>query len=520
MVPCDLLVFLTYISSRPIGNAEYKPEYSERWFLWPLVLSLAPIQKLKLTSRQKAQLRRPRPFLFLAILATFGLPWLLLFKTGAQARTQATQVDAAADIFLSQISQQSQNGAAKQFDRLAAKLGFIPNSADALLQVDTDAEQDYRAIEALLDAFLASQLTKTTGVLATPPDELSHYLTQYEIPLAALQAHLLEKPAPLWEIDFERMSEIGYSPPGFINVLNTQKLLLLSAASHAQAADTDRMLQAMEASWRLNEAISQQPDLVSQMLVSFTAEQQSGLLRHMEGIPVVWQERWRKRLSDRNRISGFIDDSIDKDTFETSSRQSLERSITSGLQFDVWLQYKMLQRSLLSPTVRRSAYGRSDSRLSATVSYWFSPVYYFSLNNIDTQATSQRAIEILRTLNICKTTQAEAEQQISVEKTAVWNRNRLPAETFARRWKAAGERALTLELTQKILQAKQLAHQNGEWPAALPGLDSDVCPGEFWLYERTDDGAIALSFSAEIDSLARVPLHYRSPNLSSKPKGF
>ena len=179
-----------------------------------------------------------------------------------------------------------------------------------------------------------------------------------------------------------------------------------------------------------------------------------------------------------------------------------------------------MQRSLLSANARRSANKRSARPLSATVSYWFSPVYYFSLSNIDTHATSQRAIEILRTLDVCQTTRADAEQQISVAKTAVWNSNRLPAETMARRWKESGDRALTLELTQKILLAKQLAQQTGEWPVALPDLDSNVCPGESWIYERTKDGAIALSFSTEIDSQARVPMQYQSPNLPSKLKGF
>ena len=121
-------------------------------------------------------------------------------------------------------------------------------------------------------------------------------MLRYEVSLVALQANLLENPAPLWEIDFEQMSEIGYSSPGFINVLNTQKLLLLLAASHAQKAKTDQMLQAMEASWRLNESISKHPDLVSQLLVSFTAEQQSGLLRHIEGIPVVWQRKMANQI--------------------------------------------------------------------------------------------------------------------------------------------------------------------------------------------------------------------------------
>ncbi len=447
------------------------------------------------------QLRRSRPFLLLAVLAVFGLPWVLLFKTGAQARTQSARMDVAADVFLSQIPQQSQNDEANQFDRLAAQLGFVPNSADALVRVDMVAERDYRAIEGLLNEFLTSQLAKTTGPLEALPAELNDYLIKYEVALAALQAHLIDQPAPLWDVNLELMSEIGYASPGFINVLNTQKLLLLLAVSHGQDADANLMLQAMEASWMLNESVSKQPDLVSQLLVSLTAEQQSGLLRHMEGVPATWQAKWQTRLSDRNRIAGFVGSS----TFKTSSRQPPERSITSGLQFDAWLQYKMLQRSLLSPTARLS-----NNRLTSTVSYWFSPVYYFSLSNLDTYTTSQRAIEILKTLDVCKTTQADVEQQISEEKTAAWNSNRLPVETLARRWKEAGDRALALELTQKVLMAKQM-QQDRESPLALPNLNSDVCPGESWIYERTDDGAIAFSFSAEVTSQSKVPLSYHFP---------
>ena len=139
------------------------------------------------------QLRRSRPFSLLAVLAVFGLPWVLLFKTGAQARTQSARMDVAADVFLSQIPQQSQNDQANQFDRLAAQLGFVPNSADALVRVDMVAERDYRAIEGLLNEFLTSQLAKTTGPLEVLPAELNDYLIEYEVALAALQAHLQKR---------------------------------------------------------------------------------------------------------------------------------------------------------------------------------------------------------------------------------------------------------------------------------------------------------------------------------------
>ena len=432
------------------------------------------------------------------------MPWILLFKTGMQARRQGVEMDRAANVFLARFATQPQNAAAKQFDRLAAALGFIPNSsADALLRVDTDAEKDYRAIEPLLKDFLRSQVTKTTGPLERIPLRLRHYLNEYQTPLNAVQSQLLENELPLWEIDFERMSEINYPFPGFINALGVRNLLLLSAIDHSQNGRTDQMLQAMEASWQLNEAIAQRPDLVSQLLVSLTAEQQAGILRHLEGVPAVWQAR----LSDRSQQDSF--------------------SIRSGLQFDAWLQYRVLQRSLLSrigqvPAHRSLAVGGSTeftqsiaaASHSSKLFYWFSPAYYLSLKNIDTNETSQRAIAQLSQLDVCQTTRSAAAQRLAQEKTAVWNSSVLPAQTLARRWKDSGDRALALELTQKALVVKQLARSN-RWPATLPDLDSKICPGETWLYKHSEDG-ITLSFSAQINSEALVPLQYQFNQEGSK----
>ena len=460
---------------------------------------------MKLTPRQKAQLRRPRPFLFLAILSVFGLPWLLLFKTGIQARRQSAEMDKAATAFLAQFPSQSQNSAARQFDRLAADLGFTPNSnADDLLRVDIEAEQDYRKIEASLNGYLTTQFANPSGALSPLPIQLKDYLLLHESSLVALQSHLLASTPPIWDVDLVRMTEITASSPGFINVLNVQKLLLLLAIDCAYYGRTDQMLQAMEASWRLNEALSERPDLIAQLLVSFTAEQQAGLLRHVE-MSSVWQETWQKRLSDRNFITRPVESTLSKVPPGQLAQRSAGRSVVGGLQFNAWLQYRTLQRSLLSQTTRRSS-----SRLLSALSYWFSPVYYFSLRNIDTHSVSQRAIGTLKTLNVCQTTRLEAKQQLSLEKTAVWNSNHLPVETLVRRWKDAGERSLSLELTQKILLAKQLAQTNGQWPATLPALESDICPGEYWIYQRAENGAIAFSFSAQIDPQTVVPLFYRS----------
>lgn len=465
-------------------------------------------KELKLTSRQKAQLRRPRPFLFLAILAVFGLPWLLLFKTGIQARKQAAQMNQEATVFLARFPKQTQNDTARQFDRLAADLGFIPNGSADLLRINAEAAEDYSKIQTQLNQFLAAQLTKSSAPLSPLPAELSQYLSAYQPSLTTLQ-ELLASDAPVWDVDLAQMTAVTASSPGFTNVLHVQKLLMLLALDHFHQGRTDQMLQAMESSWRLNEALSERPDLVSQLLVSLTAEQQSGLLRHAEALPPVWQETWQKRLSDRNLITRQADRVVGESAQVQLNQPLSGRSVVGGLQFSTWLQYSVLQQSLFPSTSRLSS-NNASSGLRRTLSYWFSPAYYFSLRNLNTHAISQQAVETLKTLDICKTTRLEAEYRLGLEETASWNSNHLPVETLVRRWKDAGERSLSLELTQKILSAKQLAQSNEQWPATLPNLASDVCPGEYWIYERKENESVVFSFSAQLASQTIVPLHYRS----------
>lgn len=467
---------------------------------------------LKFTACQRTflKVKRLRSFLFLSVLAALGMPWLLLFNAGVRARKQSARMDEAASYFLTHFPAQSQNSAAARFDRLAAELGFVSNGSTKLF-VAAAAEQDYRRIAALLDDFLETQLSKSSGSLDALPEELSQYLAKYKSSLTALQTHLLESPAPVWALDIDRMSRADYPHPGFTNAFNVQKLLLLLAVERSASGHLEQMMQAMEASWRLNEAISQRPDLVSQLLVSSTIERQAGLLRHMDSVPAVGLEVWQERLSGALQQTPFAGraDQRSGGGRRLALNLSGDSGVLAGLQFDSWLQYRVLQRSL-SSTIRFSGEGPL-----AALSYWFSPVYYFELTNVDTRSASQLAIETLAGLDVCQTTSLEAEQLLNSGGTAAWNDARLPVEMLVRRWKLASDRQLALELTQKILLVQQAAQLSGQWPSRLPNLDSEVCLGEYWTYEHSKDDstlsggeAISLSFSTSVDSQITVPLHY------------
>jgi hypothetical protein len=46
---------------------------------------------------------------------------------------------------------------------------------------------------------------------------------------------------------------------------------------------------------------------------------------------------------------------------------------------------------------------------------------------------------------------------------------------------------LELELTQKVLQVKEMAATEGKLPESLPNAESAVCPGYQWVYEVSGD---------------------------------
>ena len=271
-----------------------------------------------------------------------------------------------------------------------------------------------------------------------------------------------------------------------MNTRNTQKLLLVSAIDYYQHNQPDQMVAALEASWRLNQAVSHRPDLISQVSASAVSEYQAGLLRHLNGVPSSWQARL--------------------------AQQAEQQSVINGVRFDVWLQYESLQKSLSLATTSASATSSiSVKRLSNSLAYWFSPVHYFNLTNIDAAQTAHRALDRLSTLDPCSTTQAEAEAMLAKEVTAQWNTALAPVPAvLARRWKVAGDRTLALELTQKVLQAKQQAQATGQWPDSLPNTASIACPKEHWIYQREDNNTITISLSTQLMPAPSLPLSYQS----------
>lgn len=378
-------------------------------------------------------------------------------------RQQAT-TDIQANAFFARFPATRLNDSAQQIDRLGAALGFSPNARYLdPAEIDSVAAADFRAIDQSLTEFLQAQTTLVSGPLTLLPADLSTYLNIYRGKITSAQQQILASDLPQWELSGETLFDPNYPPPGFFNIFYLQKLILLSAIDYHHTGQRARMIAAMDASWRLNQAIAQRPDLVSQLLFSIVLAQQASLLRHFDAVPTYWQARL--------------------------ASHSPQQAILTGLQFENWLKYKLSQSTW-------------------PARQWFSMQPYFELKTIRAINTAHTAVDWLATTDICSMPQTVVERRLAARQV-----NEGGAETafssaaIARRWKRAGDRALAIELSQHVLAAKQQRAEQGMWPTTLPNLDSQVCPGERWVYELTGD-TITLSLSKQLVTGAVVPLRY------------
>lgn len=427
-----------------------------------------------LSTKYALQRNRLRLSLLLALLCLLCSPWLALLWVSVQGRSQQAQANVEADAFFAQFPAALQgnsiqpNDSAQKLDRIGATLGFSPNAQYLEpVVIDQIAVADFKRIDAVLTRFLQEQTALISGPLQPLPADLAAYLGTYQDRINGAQQQILDGDRPHWQMDLASMFDPSYPSPGLFNVLYLQKLILLSAIDYQHQGQTESMLSAMEASWKLNQAIAQRPDLVSQLLSSIVLAQQASLLRHLEGIPAHQQPHWQARLASH----------------------SPQQAILTGLQFESWLKYKTLQSSWVA---RNGIYSST-----------------FKLRTLRATSTTQTALDWLATTDVCSLSQVAVER--TLEKLQVDRGGpeaAFSSAAIARRWKSAGDRALALELSWHVLAVKQRRLEQGTWPAQLPNLTSQTCPEERWVYKRTED-TITLSLSKQLVTGTVIPLKYR-----------
>lgn len=445
-------------------------------------LTLAPL--MPLTSQQKKQLNRSRPGLFILVVSLLSTPWIFLYILGAQVRQHKPVVDQQAEAYFTKQRPQEQNDSAEVFEHFSGRLGLIPNiTTNPPVIVSKQEQALLQTLDPSIIQYLQAQTAKIDGTLDPLPVELQSYVNSHQPILEALQSYLLTQPAPQWELDISQLTDVRYALPGFVNVLKVQRLLLISAIYYQQNDQSEQAFLALEASWQLNQAIKQRTDLTSQTLASVILAEQTGLVRHMDGVPVQWQRRM--------------------------SVKAQPHSIMDGVSFETWLRYRIAQEGFLAiapSTPTHPSLQRTLTLLWAK----FSPRAYFQLVFLANTNSANSAIQKLSAMNVCDTPPIMAERMLKAEQTSRWRKSvALSPFLTTKRWKINEMRSLAQELSEKVLWAKHHHQESGTWPKALPMASSRTCPNEHWVYTVTEDNVMTITFSKRLITLPAIPLRYQ-----------
>jgi hypothetical protein len=372
------------------------------------------------------------------------------------------------------------NEPARTLERLAAPLGIelAPRSSNGRNRPSARAAAEFAEIREELGLYMDRQLERPRRAIEPPPEAVAIYLQAHEDDVEAVRRQLQGGAEPRWELRPEMLGEVQL--PNLLGHLNLQMVLLADALVRARVGDDEAALSDLEASWRLNAAIREDPVLVTQLAAIAVNRRQIGTLRQLDEAPA----RWRDRLIEHDA----------------------RRSLLEALSFEgrVWIRLDE------SPELRDASKVRQRVFWAAV-----RPLIRFSLADVSDRY--RRRLENLAAVDaICDTDLRNTESDLNPP-IPKWNLiGGAVMPDFADLPGRSARLELDLELTTKLLEARTARRENdGRWPESLPGIGRSLaCPGDHWLYEATPDGAMSIVFSREVswpepkDKGVMLPMRY------------
>ncbi len=358
------------------------------------------------------------------------------------------------EAILARFPKREANAAALELERLSAGVGIniAPRAFEDRTRPDEAAQKRYGEVRVELRRWLDEQLDRAARGVAPAPPAVTAFLDERRDDLDAVRRHLLSSPTPRWEMELERL--FAAPIPNLLGHLELQRVLLADALARAARGDATTALEDLEAGWRLNVALREDPTLIEQLVSMAIARMHAGALRQLGDVPAVW----RSRLGEHDF----------RDSFMTALR--MEGWVWSQLDGSEDLQS-----------------GGMTQRVLATVA---KPYYRYCLAQVSDEYRERLAnltgLEVL-----CDSDLAAQGADLNVE-VPRWN---IVGDSLVPNLTNAVDRMrrleLDLELTGHVLALAD--------PAAAPEeLPSAVCPADRWLYETSPDGAMSVAFSREI----------------------
>jgi hypothetical protein len=399
-------------------------------------------------------LKKQLKIFLITTLILFGLGALGLIIANALASEPEKSIESDRQQFLSQFPDSPTNESAKELEKLALPLGLdlvkMPDEEEAAI-AETQ-KQAFEEIKEELDKYLDGAVAQTSERIEAPPEKLQRYLETNAATLEALSDYALKEEAPQWETDITWIAtgDLSTPLPNWIGLLNLEKILLLDALQKSREGRNEEAIARFAASWKIRQSLDGRPELIAQLVNAVVLRLQGGTLRQFEEVPPEWQQRLVERDVIREMITAIEGEFLF--VYEAT------RDVTD------WELEGEEALFLNSPI------GRTYVRWSA----------------IDTYHSSNSLPPLLETSNVCSFDEEAIAP--SLRQVAWWNiLGQIAQPSFSSQWERAGRIMLELELTEKVLQVKEMAAKEGKLPESLPNAESAVCPGYQWVYEVSGD---------------------------------
>ncbi|MDQ6892618.1 MAG: hypothetical protein M3167_08045 [Acidobacteriota bacterium] len=328
--------------------------------------------------------------------------------------------------------------------------------------------EPYRSVAEAVPSYLDAELTSSGDRAGAPPGVLRDFLETHSAELDSLVVFLAgRREPPVW------VSAVSLGPeasiPNLLGQIRLQKLLVADCLYSLHGGRTDNAERVLLASWNLNASIRDRPDVISQLIAIAVARMQSGVARR-----IFLAGPWRDRLAAHDYRASFL--------------QAME--VDAAGRF--W----------------RIPGGPSRAERAMRADYLdLSRVFLVSLRDLPVADGPL--------------VPARLEGEAGESPGGVLARIGMPNLVEAVR--RADRLMVDAELTDRILEARELEASVGHWAAEAPRDGASRMPGARWIYSVGSDGRLTISLSRElhwdVESGLLLPLcHVLEPNLPAPPR--
>ena len=375
--------------------------------------------------------------------------------------------------------------------------------------VSSEKQPRLRDIQNSSGTYFKETLFTSDDTLAPLPDEISEFLDENKSSIRTIQAQLANGVQPTWGFSPEylkafldpNINVLDMPLPSHLNLANLAKILVLQIIYDDQSGNEAAVKEGLNAGWNLAESLKNNSTLITPLVRIIIGNYMIAIERKLDNIP------------DKSPAKEFS--------------QLTVSSLQQALALEGALQYKVAEYIAAAPVFATLTIGLPNLDLSDTRDSWdwlniLRPVTrpYLILSGVNTWELFTEGFERIRSVSIC-----EYDDEIATkvyQEIPWWNLlGKISLPSFYNQEHRAVYYQLVAELNQHILSAKRLSQETGKWPSNLSNLESEICPGETWLYKIETDGTLSITLSAESEYLQDLANRRQtSPTLEFRGKAL